>query len=209
MCNQQLSLLEHCRRCGAKCCIGGESFGSPIISEDEKRAIRKFTDKGCFQKVISPTNQAYYVIEEPTKERRCVFLSENNECLIQPVKPWDCRCYPLKALYKRKRQITILDVSPEKAKEKAQPLILSPLNWNSLSKPPEEIYISDRIKIIVDSQCPAIRDLSSEFLKAALKVAVMSISRFDRITYQHWLDNYIGRLKGAIRLNEWFTSFET
>lgn len=215
MCNNKLSLLEHCRECRAKCCRGGK-FGSPIISEEEEKAICQFlADKvisSTIRRVISPTNWAYYVVEELTEERQCVFLDmESNECLIQSVKPLDCLCYPLKAIYKPKRALIVVqDVScGQEASGTAHPLYLGPLDWDGLSNPPKEIWLSDIATIVVDTQCPAVEHLSSEFLKAALKVAVKSIGRFDRITYQHWLDDYIGWIERAVALEEIFPSFET
>jgi len=155
--------------------------------------------------VRAPNGHRYYIIRDV--DGKCAFLDADGKCIIEEIKPLDCRCYPLKAVYKYKRQITVfLDMSPEQAKKEAQPLLFQDLDWNSLSQAPQEILLSDRLKIVVDSQCPAIKDLSPEFFREAIRVSVMSITRFDRITYQHWLDNHIGWLKGAFRLEEFFPS---
>lgn len=108
MCNQ-LSLLKYCKECGAKCCITKEFFGTPILSEEEVSRIQKFTDKGCFTKVISPVDETYYIIQEQEGTKRCAFLTEENLCFIQAVKPLDCLCYPVKAIWKADLIMFVID----------------------------------------------------------------------------------------------------
>lgn len=98
--DKMLSLWAHCQKCGGKCCIGGGSIGSPILSEDEMSRIRVFTTWGELQQVVSPSFCSYYIARDTRGEKRCPFLTKTNVCHIQVVKPLDCQCYPIKAVYR-------------------------------------------------------------------------------------------------------------
>jgi len=158
--NQNLSLLKFCISCNASCCkIKGEFIGTPILSEDEVCQMQKITTEN-FDKIESPSGQSYWIIKEQKGTSRCFFLTKDNKCVVQRVKPLDCLCYPLKALHQ-----------------------------------------DDSIVFVIDPTCPATEKLSDGFIQEAKKIAVKSILRFDQITYQHWLDNHIGWIKKAKRLN--------
>jgi Fe-S-cluster containining protein len=82
---EELSLLEHCRRCGFRCC-SGES-GNPRICQEEERQINEADGEG---KLI--LEHGYWV---PKKEKgSCIFLNDGL-CSLQHVKPIDCGIYPL------------------------------------------------------------------------------------------------------------------
>ncbi|MFH1211760.1 MAG: hypothetical protein V1659_02405 [Candidatus Woesearchaeota archaeon] len=64
-----------------------------------------------------------------------------------------------------------------------------------LCYPIKAVYSDDKIWYILDSECPACTSLSKDFIKNAKKIALKSIKRFDKQTYSHWLENYIGWVK--------------
>jgi len=92
----QLSLLDYCIKCEARCCKTGEYIGSPILSEDEAKSI-----KSNLEEVVSPTGQKYWIITEKDRTNECSFLTEEKRCGIQNIKPLDCLCYPIKAVYEQ------------------------------------------------------------------------------------------------------------
>ncbi len=152
----ELSLLKFCRPCNAKCCKTGKLIGSPIISIEESKKLSD-EEKTHLRTVISPTKKEYFVIKKQTNSNKCFFLSEDNTCRIQNVKPMDCLCYPIKA-----------------------------------------IILNNKIDFIVDPDCPASPHLSKEFITKAKQIALESLKRFDKETYNHWLDNYVGWAKEKI-----------
>jgi len=66
-----------------------------------------------------------------------------------------------------------------------------------LCYPVKAIYDNHSIKFMIDNKCPAARHLSKKFLKNAKITALKSIKRFNKLTYEHWLDNYVGWVKIA------------
>ena len=168
--NSKLSLLKFCIPCNAKCCKHGETIGSPILDEQEMKKIKKVLDKEI-KEVVLENGKKYYVIIVDEKEKRCPYLSKDNKCLIQEVKPLDCAIYPIKAVY--------------------------------VNDEPED----DTIKFVVDSDCPASKHLSKEFIEEAKKLSVESLKRFDKQTFNHWLNNYIGWVQRyGVDLDEFFDS---
>jgi|FLOH01.1.fsa_nt_gi Fe-S-cluster containining protein len=155
----KLSLLKFCMPCNSKCCKTGKLIGSPIISIEEAKKLNK-EEKKRLEKVISPTNQEYYIIREQKNSNRCSFLSKDNTCTIQEKKPMDCLCYPIKAIYE-----------------------------------------SANINFIIDTDCPAHQQLSEKFVIHSKKVALKSLKRFDKETYKHWLDNYVGWVENKTLLS--------
>jgi len=79
--NDKLSLLPVCLKCGAQCC----KHGSPIVSKEERDKILKFSGKDYFEK-----KGDYYIIPK----NPCPYLSKDDKCSIQKVKPKDCKTYP-------------------------------------------------------------------------------------------------------------------
>ncbi|MFH1439917.1 MAG: YkgJ family cysteine cluster protein [Candidatus Woesearchaeota archaeon] len=77
---QELSLLEHCLKCGAACCNA-----SPLFLEEDKQRLEKLFPYLKFKDMYS-----YYVIDQEP----CYFL-ENGQCSIQDNKPKDCQSWPI------------------------------------------------------------------------------------------------------------------
>lgn len=71
-----------------------------------------------------------------------------------------------------------------------------------LCYPIKTIFLNDKMNYIVDINCPACFHLSKDFIKKAKKIALKSIKRFDKKTYNQWLDNYVGWVKEKILLDE-------
>lgn len=159
--SNKLSLLNFCVSCKSKCCKTGELIGTPIISIDEFEKIPK-SQKKCLKKIISPTNEAYYIVKDRQTSNRCFFLNIKNKCRIEKNKPLDCLCYPVKAVYSK-----------------------------------------NIIKYLIDHNCPASPHLSDNFIRVAKKIAFKSLKRFDKETYCHWLDNYIGWTKNKRKIYEY------
>ncbi|MDD5254072.1 MAG: hypothetical protein PHG05_03120 [Candidatus Nanoarchaeia archaeon] len=154
--NNKVSLIDYCIPCKARCCKTGKLIGSPILSNKEAGRI----GKNNLKKVKFPKGE-YWVIKEQQSTNRCFFLNKQNKCKLQNLKPLDCLCYPIKAVYEK-----------------------------------------DLIRFITDSDCPASSFLNKEFIRESKKIAIKSIKRFDRETYQHWLDNYVGWVRKTIKLNK-------
>ena len=105
--SKNLSLLKYCIPCGAKCCKTGKLIGSPVLSKDETLNIKEIA-KGHIKEVLSPTGEKYYILLEQEGANRCFFLTEKNKCKIQKVKPLDCLCYPVKAVYNDGKEIRFI-----------------------------------------------------------------------------------------------------
>lgn len=156
---EKLSLLGYCIPCKAKCCMEGKLIGSPILSKDEVLKIKKIY-KGSIEEVVTPLKKKYYIIKEKKGTNICYFLIDEYKCKIQNLKPLDCLCYPIKAVYDK-----------------------------------------ESIKFVIDTNCPASKHLNKRFIEDAKIIALRSIKRFDKDTYEHWLNNYIGWVKQSIELN--------
>jgi Fe-S-cluster containining protein len=50
----------------------------------------------------------------------------------------------------------------------------------------------NHVRFVVDGECEATRHINGEFFDRAKIVALQSMSRFDRVVYEHWLANHIG-----------------
>jgi Fe-S-cluster containining protein len=96
--NQHLSLIKRCVPCRAKCCKAGDRIGSPILDYEERTRAEEIM-RGSTREVALPSGQKYYLINEAEGSRLCSLLREDNTCLIQKIKPLDCLCYPIKAVY--------------------------------------------------------------------------------------------------------------
>lgn len=103
----KLSLLEYCLPCKSKCCKIGKLIGSPILDKGEASKI----GKKHLKKIKSPSGSSYYIIAERKGSTDCIFLIKDNKCKIQKVKPLDCLCYPIKAIYKNNSMIFIIDIN--------------------------------------------------------------------------------------------------
>ncbi len=82
-----------CKRCGA-CCRWA---GYVRISEEEANAIAAFLglDLGDFlDKYTRITADGYDLSLIEREDESCIFITEDNECMIQPVKPKQCRDFP-------------------------------------------------------------------------------------------------------------------
>ncbi len=97
-----LSLLVHCQKCGAKCCIPGETIGAPIVSGDELIVALRIPGVKVdqFMMVHVPAGKYYYV-PKMSAAGRCIFLSPANQCIVQGAKFADCRIYPIKAVFNK------------------------------------------------------------------------------------------------------------
>lgn len=155
-----LSLIEYCIPCRSGCCKVGSLIGSPILSRDEMLKIREVSPVPI-KEVSTPSGKTYYVLEEQQGSNRCFFLNENNGCDIQHIKPLDCLCYPIKA-----------------------------------------VWLDNKIGFIIDPDCPAAKHLSPEFIDEAKGIALKSIRRFDRETYEYWLNNHVGWVKEGVVLED-------
>lgn len=58
--------------------------------------------------------------------------------------------------------------------------------------PIKAIYEGDFYKFVIDSDCPASFHLTKEFIEEAKRLSIISIKRFSKETYNHWLKNYLG-----------------
>ena len=90
-----LSLLEYCAECKAKCC----RYGSPFLLESEKRRILNKTKRNVFEKV----NEYYIIHQEP-----CHFL-KNNKCSIEEIKPIGCKAWPIGFKIKNNKMVFVVD----------------------------------------------------------------------------------------------------
>jgi len=154
----ELSLLEYCLKCKAKCCKASDKIGSPILCETEAKEAKKI-NACAVKEIISKNGKKYYIILGKDKDSKCFFLNEKNKCDLQANKPLDCLCYPMKAVYKK-----------------------------------------DKIEFIFDSDCPASIYLNEKFIKDAKKIAIKSISRFDKNTYDEWLEKNVGWVKKVTKI---------
>jgi Fe-S-cluster containining protein len=68
-----------------------------------------------------------------------------------------------------------------------------------LCYPIKAIHSKDKIVYITDKGCPASKVLDKNFIKNSKKVALKSIKRFDKETYNHWLKKNVGWVKKTSR----------
>lgn len=66
-----------------------------------------------------------------------------------------------------------------------------------LCYPIKAVWKDNEIVYIIDTSCPAADYLSNEFINEAKKIALQSIKRFRKETYDHWLENYVGWIKST------------
>jgi len=104
--SDKLSLLNHCLLCKAKCCRISNLIGSPIISDNEAKNINKIK-KDCLIKHVY-NKEKYFTIKEKGNSKECIFLNQENKCLLQKFKPLDCLCYPIKAVYDKQGKIKFI-----------------------------------------------------------------------------------------------------
>ena len=96
-----LSLSKHCfkNKCAYICC------NNPIVLKEEKKKIIKYTRMGILKRwKIFKKHGAHYIINGTP----CPFL-KNGKCSIEPVKPLNCRIYPLIIIFKGNRPEWALD----------------------------------------------------------------------------------------------------
>jgi hypothetical protein len=58
---------------------------------------------------------------------------------------------------------------------------------------------SKEVVYIIDEACPASKSLDKNYIESAKKVALTSIRRFDKKTYNRWLKNNVGWVKKTSR----------
>lgn len=106
-----LSLLEHCQKCGSKCCIPGKTIGAPIVSKEERGLTVEIlgASEDHFQRV-ELKNGAYYYVPVRQENGRCIFLSADNLCKVQAAKFPDCIAYPIKAVRRDGQIIYLIDI---------------------------------------------------------------------------------------------------
>ncbi|MBL7206217.1 MAG: YkgJ family cysteine cluster protein [Candidatus Aenigmarchaeota archaeon] len=79
----EFSLLEECKKCGAKCC----KSGTPILLPWERDKIVKETGRDVFEKAAK-----WYIFNKENGEP-CPFL-KNDLCTIEEIKPINCKAFP-------------------------------------------------------------------------------------------------------------------
>ena len=90
--------LSQCNTCGhCNCC----HIAPPFLTPEECQAIQKCTDKPVEEFAILKTdgNEVFYVMRQG-QDKRCVFFDGSKlQCNIYPVRPLDCRLFPLDICY--------------------------------------------------------------------------------------------------------------
>lgn len=67
-----------------------------------------------------------------------------------------------------------------------------------LCYPVKAVYLAEgSIKFIIDRDCPASAKIGHEFIEKAKSVAMKSIRRFEKDTYNHWLKNNVGWIENG------------
>jgi len=82
-----------CMRCGNCCRLDGDV----IVSADEREKICQFLGIGEeeFLRKYAEVDGAGFVKLRENGQGACVFLGEDNLCMIHPVKPKQCREFPV------------------------------------------------------------------------------------------------------------------
>lgn len=78
-----------------------------------------------------------------------------------------------------------------------------------LCYPIKAIFLDKGIDYIIDLDCPACFHLSKKFITTAKKIAFKSIKRFDKETYNHWLNNYVGWVKRKTLLDDFLKKIKS
>lgn len=69
-----------------------------------------------------------------------------------------------------------------------------------LCYPIKAVYDGKEIVYVVDINCPGAEHLTPKFIEKAKEVALESISRFSRETYEHWINNHEIWARDAVRI---------
>ena len=122
----KLSLLPICLKCRSQCCRSG----SPIIFPKEREKIIKFCSRDYFEKKSN-----YYIIPK----NPCPYLTKNNLCSIEEVKPLDCTVYPVGPIHKNdKITVGVSQKCPAKFMLPEHFIPLAKKYLNSLTKEQKE-----------------------------------------------------------------------
>jgi Fe-S-cluster containining protein len=87
------SVKFECRRCGNCCRVPGYVH----LTQSEIDACAEYLKMGAGEFIEKYTRLTKYRTGLSLLERQdgsCIFLSEGGECLIEPVKPLQCRQFP-------------------------------------------------------------------------------------------------------------------
>ncbi len=68
-----------------------------------------------------------------------------------------------------------------------------------LCYPLKAVYSKNKVVYIIDKNCSTSKFIDKKFIKDAKKIALKSIKRFDKETYDHWLKNNVGWVKKTSR----------
>ena len=68
-----------------------------------------------------------------------------------------------------------------------------------LCYPIKAVYSGKKMIYIMDKSCPASKFLDKRYLNDAKKIALKSIKRFDKETYNHWIKKNVGWVKKTSR----------
>lgn len=90
--------MHKCKKCG-KCCISSNFHGVVIYPSDVERISNglnispsEFLNKYCIKEYLENNTKIYFL---NNKTERCMFLTDNNLCLIHDFKPIQCKKAPL------------------------------------------------------------------------------------------------------------------
>jgi hypothetical protein len=83
-----------CTRCG-KCCLTGGAY-YVFLTEAESEAIRQRLQlsRSWFRRRYLARLEEGELVLAPGKGERCIFLGDDGQCRVYPVRPLQCRTYP-------------------------------------------------------------------------------------------------------------------
>ncbi|MFH1978334.1 MAG: hypothetical protein ABIJ92_03345 [Candidatus Aenigmatarchaeota archaeon] len=138
--NEDISLIDHCVPCEAKCCQSRKAVGVPILSEEEALIFKeKF---GVKLKKEETPNGVYYVFQDWLENKKCPFLTSKHTCKTQEMKPLDCLAYPLIGIPQNGSVRFLIDPDCPAVKHLDQEYIekVKMISLQSLRRFPEETY---------------------------------------------------------------------
>ncbi len=85
---EKIKIIRDCDRCG-RCCYCKKIY----VTEEELNEIREYVNNTGLEIEFYEVEGIHIVLKQK-EDGSCIFL-QDHECLIQPVKPFQCRTYPV------------------------------------------------------------------------------------------------------------------
>ena len=103
-----------CDRCGLCCGDTPEKTRHILLLEPEARKIAVHTSKPMSDFLVTIGGKQPYSFEmKKSRQGKCVFLGDSNQCSIYPLRPLICICYPFELKFNKHKELYNFDFTVE------------------------------------------------------------------------------------------------